>query len=148
EIEVFAERDTPISFELPPQPQVGRRQLLAYAAIGGAFSGAFLAYASGNAGLTFGGVGAGAGAGFLGAYFGTSKNVALGTSSLTITSSLIGGAAGGATGLLASDNPERVLPAIGGGLLLGAGIGYYAGSRLRIRPGDAAVINSGALWGG
>src|SRR6185369_7203524 len=43
---------------------------------------------------------------------------------------------------------HKVLPAIGSGMILGAGIGYYAGSATRIRPGDAAVINSGALWGG
>jgi hypothetical protein len=148
EIEVFPNRDTPISFELPPLPQVGRRQLLAYSTVGGAFAGGFLAAASTNGGLIVGGIGAGAGAGFLGTYFGTSKDIPLGTSSLTITSSLIGGTAAGAASFLVTDDPQRVLPAIGGGLIVGGGIGYYAGSRLRVRPGDAAVINSGALWGG
>lgn len=148
EIEVLPNRDTPISFELPPQPQVGRKQLLAYAGIGGAFAGGFLAGATTNGGLILGGVGAGATAGFLGAYFATPKDVPLGTSSLTITSSLIGGATGGATSLIFSDDPNKVLPAIGSGMILGAGIGYYAGTAVRIRPGDAAVINSGALWGG
>jgi tetratricopeptide (TPR) repeat protein len=148
EIEVFPNRDTPVSFELPPQPQVGRRQLLAYATVGGAFAGGFLSAASTNGGLIVGGIGAGAGAGFLGTYFGTSKDIPLGTSSLTITSSLIGGTAAGAASFLVTDDPQRVLPAIGGGLIVGGGIGYYAGSRLRVRPGDAAVINSGALWGG
>lgn len=148
EIEVFPSRDTPISFELPPQPQVGRRQLLAYSAIGGSVAGSFLAAASTNGGLILGGLAAGGAAGFLGTYFGTPRDVALGTSSLTITSSLIGGTAAGAGTVVFTDDPQRILPAIGGGLILGAGIGYYAGSRLRIRPGDAAVINSGALWGG
>ncbi|HEY5920263.1 MAG TPA: hypothetical protein VIV11_01275 [Kofleriaceae bacterium] len=148
EIEVFPNRDTPISFELPPQPQVGRRQLLGYAAIGGGISGSFLAVASNSPGVVVGGLGAGATAGFLGAYFATPKDVPLGTSSLTITSSLIGGAAGGATSVLFTTDAQRVLPAIGGGMILGAGIGYYAGTAVRIRPGDAAVINSGALWGG
>jgi len=148
EIEVFPNRDTPVSFELPPQPQVGRRQLLAYSAIGGGIAGSFLGAASLNGGLIAGGLGAGAAAGFLGTYFGTPKDVPLGTSSLTITSSLIGGAAAGATSVLATDRPERVLPAISGGLILGAGVGYYGGLKTRIRPGDAAVINSGALWGG
>jgi hypothetical protein len=147
EIEVFPNRDAAISFELPPEPQVGRRQLLAYAAIGGSFAGGFLASASNNAGLIFGGVGAGAAAGLFGTYFGTSRDLPLGTSSLTITSSLVGGAVGGAGALLATDDPIKVLPTIGGGMILGAGVGYYAGSRLRVRPGDAALINSGALWG-
>ncbi len=132
EIEVFPNRDTPISFELPPRPQFGRRQLLAYAGIGGAFAGGFLGAASTNGGLILGGIGAGATAGFLGAYYATPKDVPLGASSLAITSS----------------HSQKVLPAIGGGMILGAGIGYYAGSKLRVRPGDAAVINSGALWGG
>lgn len=148
EIEVFPNRDTPVSFELPPQPQVGRRQLLAYSAIGGSVAGGFLAGASENGTVIVSGVGAGATAAFLGTYFGTSKNIPLGTSSLTITSSLIGGAGASAGALLATDDPQKILPAIGGGLILGAGVGYYAGSLLRIRPGDAAVINSGALWGG
>ena len=76
------------------------------------------------------------------------KDVPLGTSSLTITSSLIGGTA-------RRREHARVhrrchsgcSPAIGGGLILGAGVGYYAGTRLHVKPGDAAVINSGALWG-
>lgn len=147
EIEVFPNRDTPISFELPPQPQVGRRQLLAYAGIGGAFAGGFLAGASTNGVLIAGGVGAGAAAGVLGTYYATPRDVPLGASSLTITSSLVGGTALGAGAFLLTDDAQRVLPAIGGGLIAGAGIGYYAGRRLRIRPGDAAVINSGAIWG-
>lgn len=148
EVEVFANRDTAISFELPPQPQIGRRQLVAYSTVAGSTAGGFLAAASTNPTLIVGGLAAGGAAGFLGTYFGTSKDVPLGTSSLTITSSLIGGTAAGASALLATDDPQRYLPAIGGGLILGAGVGYYAGSRTRIRPGDAAVINSGALWGG
>lgn len=148
EVEVFANRDTPVSFELPPEPQFGRRQLLVYSAIGGSAAGGFLGAASTNGGLILGGLAAGGAAGFLGTYFGTSKDIPLGTSSLTITSSLVGGSAAGAASLIVTDDPQRVLPAIGGGLILGAGVGYYAGKRTRIRPGDAAVINSGALWGG
>ncbi|HEY5950292.1 MAG TPA: tetratricopeptide repeat protein, partial [Kofleriaceae bacterium] len=110
EIEVFPNRDTPVSFELPPQPQVGRRQLLAYATVGGGVAGSFLGAATTNGGLIAGGLGAGAAAGFLGTYFGTPKDIALGTSSLTITSSLIGGTAAGAGALLASDDPQKVLP--------------------------------------
>ncbi len=147
EIEVVPDLPTQVSFELPPEPQVGRRQLLAYSAVGGGVAGSLLGAASTNGLLIVGGLGAGTAAGFLGTYFGTPRDVPLGTSSLTITSSLIGGTAGGAGALLFTDDPQRVLPVIGGGLIAGAGLGYYAGSRLHIRPGDAAVINSGALWG-
>ena len=147
EIEVLANRDTPVSFELPPEPQFGRNQLLVYGGLGGAFAGGFLGAASENPAFITGGVIGGGVAGFTGTLFGTSRRIPLGTSSLTITSSLVGGTVGGASALLVTSDPQRYLPAIGGGLILGAGVGYYAGSRLRVRPGDAAVVNSGALWG-
>ena len=148
EIEVFASRDTPLSFELPPEPQFGRRQLLGYSAFAGAAAGGLLAGATGNGLAVASGIGGGAAAGFFGSYFATPKDIPLGTSSLSITSSLIGGTFGFGGALIFSDDPQIVAPITGGGLLLGGAIGYYAGSRTRIRPGDAAVINSGALWGG
>ena len=147
EVEVIANRDTPVSFELPPEPKFGRTQLLIYGAVGGGAIGGTIAGASANPVAVASGIGGGAVAGFFGTYFGTPRDIALGTSSLTITSSLIGGAVGGATTVLFSQDPRIISPAIGGGLVLGAAVGYYAGDKLRIRPGDAAVINSGALWG-
>jgi len=147
EIEVIANRDTPVSFELPPEPKFGRTQLLIYGAVGGGAIAGTIAGASSNTVAIASGIGGGAVAGFFGTYFGTPRNIALGTSSLTITSSLIGGTIGGATSVLFTQDPRIISPAIGGGLVLGAAVGYYAGDKLHIRPGDAAVINSGALWG-
>jgi hypothetical protein len=147
EIEVVPPGDTPVSFELPPEPQFGRRQLLGYATVGGGAAVGLVAGATENGGIVLGGIGVGLAAGFFGTYFATPKDIALGTSSLTITSSLIGGTLAGSTAVLVTPHERAWAPAIGGGLLAGAAVGYYAGRGFRVRPGDAAVINSGALWG-
>jgi tetratricopeptide (TPR) repeat protein len=147
DIEVLPERDHPISIELDAQPQFGRRQLVGYATGAGAVAFGALATAQDNPALITGGVLAGAAAGFLGTTFGTRRDLALGTSSLAITASLIGGVVGGTSSIMLTDRSNVVGPMIGGGLLLGGGIGFYAGERLGISPGDAALINSGAVWG-
>ena len=69
-------------------------------------------------------------------------------SSLTITSSLARwcGAAMRPRAIF-TDDGNVIAPALGGGLVLGAFAGYYAGQHLHVRPGDAALVNSGALWG-
>jgi hypothetical protein len=95
--------------------------------------------------------------GLTAASYGTARDVPLGTSQLTITSSLIGGVAGFDLGLIGGGNDEllkntpgtRAGRAIaGGGVVVGALAGYVIGDHTEIRPGDAAVVNSGALWGG
>jgi hypothetical protein len=147
EVEVLADRDTTINVELTPAPQVGRRQLLAYGTVAGGVAGGTLIGAQSNQLYIALGVGGGFAAGALAAYFGTEKDLPLGTSSLTITSSLMGAVAGASVASIATSNGNAISPAIGGGLVLGAGIGYYAGEKLHVRPGDAAILNSGALWG-
>ena len=68
-----------------------------------------------------------------------------------MTSSLIGGVGGAAlAAVVTNDLTGRngvSDPLIGGGLLVGAATGYYIGYETHPTPGDAAVINSGALWG-
>jgi tetratricopeptide (TPR) repeat protein/membrane protein YqaA with SNARE-associated domain len=147
EIEVIADRDTPITLELVPQPQTGRRQFIAYGTVAGSVAGGTLAGATAEPAVIAVGAMVGLGAGFFGSYFITPRDIPLGTSSLTITSSLIGGVLGGTVPLLFTDDAARVAPAIGSGLVLGGLTGYYLGQRIGISPGDAAVINSGALWG-
>jgi tetratricopeptide (TPR) repeat protein len=147
DVELLADRDTPITLELPPQPQTGRRQFIAYAGIAGGLAGGTLAGASSEPAAVAIGAGVGLTAGFFGSYFITPRDIPLGTSSLTITSSMVGGVLGGATTLLITDDANRIAPAIGSGLVLGGMAGYYIGNRTNITPGDAAVINSGALWG-
>jgi tetratricopeptide (TPR) repeat protein len=147
EVELLSDRDTPVTLELPPAPQTGRRQFIAYVGIAGGIAGGGLAGASDEFAAVAAGAGIGLGAGFFGSYFVTPHDIPLGTSSLTITSSMLGGVLGGATTVLITEDPNRVAPAVGTGLVLGGIAGYYVGSRTRISPGDAAVINSGALWG-
>jgi hypothetical protein len=146
-IEVIAERDTPVSIELEPQPQTGRRQFIGYSTVAGGVAGGTLAGATTEPGIVVAGTLVGVGAGFFGSYFITPRDIPLGTSSLTITSSLVGGVLGGTTTALFTGEAARVSPAIGVGLMLGGMTGYYFGERTEISPGDAAVINSGALWG-
>jgi len=147
EIEVIADRDTPITIELQPQPQTGRRQFIGYATVAGGIAGGTLAGASSEPAVIGVGITVGLGAGFFGSYFVTPRDIPLGTSSLTITSSLVGGTLFGASTVLFTGNPNRIAPAIGSGLVLGGMAGYYLGEKSSISPGDAAVINSGALWG-
>ena len=150
-IEIVPDRDTKIAFEMSPVRQTGRRQLLAYGTITAGVASTLLASGGSSSpfynALAFVG---GVGGGFFGIYYGTPEDIELGTSSLTITSSLAGGVAGGALGAALTNRFDATGNApswIGGGLLVGAGIGYYGGRRTNPSAGDAAVINSGALWG-
>jgi tetratricopeptide (TPR) repeat protein len=147
-VEVLPDKETSITLQLQAEPEFGRKQLLLYGTIGGALSAGLLANVTsdnpGVAGLSaLGGIGAG----FLAVYYGTPKNLALGTSSLTVTSSLVGGVSGGAVAAMLDRGDNVSYPLVGGGLLLGAIGGYYLADRTRPSPGDSAVINSGALWG-
>lgn len=147
ELEVLPERETNIAFELPPEPQVGRRQFLVYGLVAGGFVGASLAGVQSSATYTvLAGLGGAAG-GFAGAYFVAPDNLALGTSSLTITSSAIGAGFGAGLAALVTNDVNNAAPIVGAGVAAGGALGYYMGEHWHVTPGDAAVINSGALWG-
>ncbi|MGE5185747.1 MAG: PEGA domain-containing protein, partial [Acidobacteriota bacterium] len=147
EIDVLPDRETAIAFEMPTLPEYGRKQLLLYGTGGGAIAGGLLAGAQSNGFYDLLAVVGGGAAGLAGVYFGTPDDLALGTSSLTVTSSLIGAATGGGVSALFTDDGNTAAPVVGTGLIVGAGVGYYLGDRLHVSPGDAAVINSGAVWG-
>lgn len=145
-IEVLPNQVTRVPVELSPVPQFGRRQLLVFATIaGGAATGALL-YAFDETSISgFGSLGGGAAA-LAGTYL-YLDDVALGTSNLTITSTLAATAIGTATTLLFTDEQRVVQPVAGASAIIGGGLGYYLGDRTRIRPGDAALINSSLGWG-
>jgi hypothetical protein len=147
-VEVLPEQDATVAFELPNEPEYGRKQLLVYGGAAGGVAGGLLAGAQTNGFYDLLAVGGGAAAGLAGVYFGTPDNLLLGTSSLTVTSSLIGAGTAGGIARLFTDDGNTTSPIVGFGLIAGAGAGYYLGDRLHVSPGDAAVINSGALWGG
>lgn len=152
EVSIVAGQENNVIVEPEPLPQQGRRQLLLYAGVAGAGVGATFGqvFNDQSSGL---GLVIGASAALAGVYYYGERNIALGTSSLTITSSLVGVVAGADSGLLfnkssGADSATLAARFAAGGALAGAGIGYYIGDRTHITPGDAALVNSGALWGG
>ena len=91
--------------------------------------------------------GAGIGAGFLGSFLATRDGIKVGYSSL-----MIGGAAWGtslATSLsLGLQVPTQYVYALAiAGSGIGMSAGYLVARKLEISAGDAALVNSGGLWG-
>ncbi|HET7500534.1 MAG TPA: hypothetical protein VFK02_06005 [Kofleriaceae bacterium] len=146
-VEVLANQVKRVQVELPPQRQFGRRQLIAFATAGGAGATASLLYAFQNTGLAGLGSVAGAGAGFVGSAFLLPDDLPLGTSNLTITSTLGASILGAGVSLLFTRRPEVIYPVVGVSAALGGTAGYLVGARTRINTGDAALINSGVVWG-
>jgi hypothetical protein len=151
QVTVLPDQDTDVNFELAPTPEFGRNQLMVYGAIAGGAAGALIASEQSSPVITVAGGAAGLAGGLLGVYWGTPRDLGLGTSSLTATSSLIGGASGAGLAAVITNNllgrDQVSAPLVGGGLIVGAAVGYYIGDQTHPSPGDAAVINSGALWG-
>jgi hypothetical protein len=66
---------------------------------------------------------------------------------MTITSSLIGsGLLAASTGVF-TNKETWIVPMAGIGLLAGAAAGYYLADLTHTSSGDAALINTGAVWG-
>jgi tetratricopeptide (TPR) repeat protein len=147
EIDVLANRVNRVQVSLPPLPQFGRRQLIAYAATASGVATGGLLYAFQNTGIAGAGLLAGAGAGLLGSVFYLPDEVPLGTSNLTVTVSIASAVVAANTALVFTDDPAKVSPIAGASLIVGGGLGYYVGRRTNIRVGDAALINSALLWG-
>jgi len=147
DVQVLPDRETSIAFELPPEPELGRRQFLAFSVFAGGFLGGGLLAAQNDNRISAVAAGLGAAGGFAGAYFGTPDNLALGTSSLTITSSAVGGGFGAGVAAMFTSDGNTAAPIIAAGVATGGSLGYYFGDKFGVSPGDAAVINSGALWG-
>lgn len=146
-IEVLPGGEQRLQIELAPKPQFGRRQLIAYSTIAGGFvSSSLLAAFDDTAIAGIGSLG-GAAAGFLGTYLYLPDGLPLGTSNLTITSSIASGIAGAAAASLFTDREQVIFPVSGATFVAGATAGYYFGNRTRIRPGDAALINTTIVWG-
>jgi PEGA domain len=148
DIEVVPDKDTTIQIDLPHEPEFGRKQLLVYGTIAAPIAAGLIAGATKDQNVISLSVVGGGVAGFFGVYYGTDRKLALGTSSLTVTSSLIGGVGGGVlAATVSSGSVDVYAPLIGGGLVIGGVAGYLVGDATHPTPGDAAVINSGAVWG-
>ena len=148
DIDVVPDKDTTIQIDLPHEPEFGRKQLLVYGTIAAPIAAGLIAGAGSDPNVISLAVVGGGVAGFFGVYYGTDRKLALGTSSLTVTSSLIGGVGGGVlAATVSSGSVDVYAPLIGGGLVIGGVAGYLVGDATHPTPGDAAVINSGAVWG-
>jgi hypothetical protein len=146
-VQVLANQTKRVQVELTAQPQIGRRQLIAFSTAAGAGATASLLYAFQNTGLAgLGSVGGGA-AGFFGSLFLLPDDLPLGTSDLTVTASAGGAILGIGASLLFTKRPEVIYPVVGASAVLGGTLGYIVGDRIRINPGDAALLNSGVVWG-
>jgi hypothetical protein len=146
-IEVLANQVKRVQVELAARRQLGRRQLIGFSTAAGAGATASLLYAFQNTGLAGLGSVAGGAAGFAGSLFLVPDDLPLGTSNLAVTATLGGGILGAGVSLLFTDRPEVVQPVFGASAVLGGTFGYLMGRRTDITTGDAALINSGVLWG-
>jgi hypothetical protein len=147
QIEVHANQVKRVQVELTAQPQLGRRQLIGFATAAGAASAGLLLTTFQNTGLAGLGSVAGGAAGFAGSLFLLPDDLPLGTSNLTVTATLGGGVLGAGVGLLFTQRAEVLQPVIGATLVIGGTAGYYVARQLRINTGDAALLNSGVIWG-
>jgi len=146
-IEVLPNRVNLLQVDLPPRPQFGRRQLIAFAtAAAGSATGGVM-YAFGDARLVGIGIPGGLALGLFGTLLYLPEQVPLGTSNLTITSGLAGIVAGISASALFTDDGRIIAPVQGVTTALGAGLGYYLGHRTKISTGDAALFNSSVGWG-
>jgi len=147
EIEVLPDQVSQTLIELPEEERFGRRQLIAFVtgagmAAGGNLLAAFDQTTIASAGLLGGGV-----AGFAFSYLYLPKSLSLGTSNLTITSTLAGGVVGGFGALVFTQDPNIYAPILGASLIAGGATGYYLGEKTKVSVGDAALINSAMTWG-
>jgi hypothetical protein len=153
-VDVVADKDTEVTIKLREKPKSGRTQLLVASGIGGALLGGVVFGVLQNSSVgkgSLGGLG-GAGLGFAGAYFGVPDVLPVGSSSYIITSGIIGGLEAGFTSGIFLNDPDTQKNSIGaialGGMAAGAGFGILTAPRFDFDAGDAALLNSGALWGG
>jgi hypothetical protein len=147
DVEVLANQVKHEQVELAPRPQFGRRQLIVFSSLAGAGGAAGLLSSFHNTALSGFGAVAGGAAGLVGSAFVLPEQVALGTSNLTITSGLGGGVLGGAVSALFTKRAEVIEPVVGASIAVTATAGYLLGDYTGLTTGDAALINSGVMWG-
>lgn len=161
--EIRDDRITKLSVKLDEKPRSGRMEMLVASAIGGFAlgGGAFTTiFGEDTTGASVGGL-LGLGIGVVGGYFGVPKNIPVGTSSYIIGSTLIGAVeAGLIAAWISCDNvlqdngsfdprcnAELISGAAVAGSVAGLLFGAITAGKLQLSAGDAAVINSGAIWG-
>ncbi len=143
-VTVLPQKHNRIVVELPPTPETGRWQLLPAIAFAGGAGGLGLDTVTNTDGaFTTAGLAVGLGA----AYLVVPDDIPLGTSSLTVTGILGGAFAGGFAGASLSTSTNTIAYGVAGGALGLGTVGYFFGRNTKITSGDAALINSGVIWG-
>lgn len=162
-LEITAGRTSTVRVELEAPPRSGRRELLIASTVGGGIWGASAfgtIFGNDSTYSSLGGL-VGLGIGFGGGYYGVPRDIGVGSSSYLIGATLIGVAEGFAIAtFFACDSETDELgaldtscdeDAIAGSSLVGGigGLAFAAATfrRFDLDAGDAALINSGALWG-
>jgi tetratricopeptide (TPR) repeat protein len=147
-VAVVAGRDTRIAVRLAEPPASGRTQLVVASVLAGAVAGAagFRVATEGNGGAYVGGA-LGLGVGGLGGWLGVPRDIPVGVSSLIVTGAIAGAIQAGSSSELSTDNDDATVAAALAGGVAGGALAGFLGNRLKISAGDAALINSGALWG-
>jgi hypothetical protein len=161
-VEIIEGEQTSITLRLKKLPRSGRLDLILAATVSGAVMGSGLAAMFDTSEEIVGVAGPlGLGLGFGSAYLGVPGDIAVGKSSYLIGSTLIGAVQGGLVASLFGcntvaqpdmqtqeqcDGTTNIAGALAGsasGLLFS----ILTAERFAPEPGDAAVINSGAMWG-
>jgi hypothetical protein len=147
QVQVIANQVKRVSVSLTAKPQFGHRQLVVFSTAAGVGATAALLYAFQDTGLATLGSFAGGAAAFVGSAFLLPDDMPLGTSNLTVTSTVGGAILGAGVGLLFTKRQDVIQPIAGATAVAAGAVGYILGDQTRITTGDAAVINSGIVWG-
>lgn len=140
--------DLELPIDLPPPKENGRWQLVIASGVAGAsLGGVGLSAGSKNPLILGAGSFGAAAAAVAGSYFGIPDDYPLGSSSFIITSGLIGGGEALLITQLFSGDDQLTSQLTGLGGIAGAGAAALTADRFDFSPGDAALINTGALWG-
>jgi hypothetical protein len=144
----LADTDLELPIDLPPPKENGRWQLVIASGVAGAsLGGVGLSAGSDNPLILGVGSFGAAAAAAAGSYFGIPDDIPLGDSSFIITSGLIGGGEALLVTRLFSGDPELTSQITGLGVIAGATGAALTADRFDLSPGDAALMNTGALWG-
>jgi len=147
-VEVVADRETRVTVRLAEPPASGRTQLVIASSLAGLTAGAVTGVGLGNEADAIAlGAGIGLGVGSLGAYFGIPRDVTVGTSSFIITASIAGLIEAASISELITESDSASAAAGLVGVIGGATFAALSSRRLKLDAGDAALINSGGLWG-
>jgi hypothetical protein len=147
-VDVVAGRDTRITVRLAEPPASGRTQLVIASALVGATAGAAglgVGFEESGGAVLGGAIGLGVGG--LGGWLGVPRDIPVGLSSLIVTGALAGAIQAGSSSELTTNDDNATVASALAGAVAGGTLAAVLGTRLQISAGDAALVNSGALWG-